>query len=78
MSTVPVADLLRLSIAERIELVQVLWESVAEEANADPSRLPMTEPQRNLVRSRTEECRQNPSAAFPLEEALERIERSLD
>ena len=78
MSTIPLAELLRLSTAERIRLVEDLWDSVAEEANADPSLLPVTEAQRSLLRSRSEAYRRNPGAAIPLEEALERIERSLD
>jgi putative addiction module component (TIGR02574 family) len=78
MSTVPLADLLRLSVAERIQLVEDLWDSVADEANADPSRMPPTSAQRSLLRSRSEAYRRNPGAAVPLEEALERIERSLD
>lgn len=78
MSSVPLTDLLRLSVAERIQLVEDLWDSVADEANADPARMPVTSAQRSLLRSRSEAYRRNPGAAIPLEEALERIERSLD
>ena len=78
MSSVPFSDLLRLSVAERIQLIEDLWDSVADEANADPSRLPLTAGQRSLLRRRSEAYRRNPGAAIPLEEALERIERSLD
>jgi putative addiction module component (TIGR02574 family) len=77
MSTAPLADLLRLSIAERIQLVEDLWDSVAAEANEDPQRLHVTEAQRKLVIRRSEAYRTNPEAAVPLEEALDRIERSL-
>jgi putative addiction module component (TIGR02574 family) len=78
MSSVPLTDLLRLSVAERIQLAEDLWDSVADEANADPARMPVTSAQRSLLRSRSEAYRRNPGAAVPLEEALERIERSLD
>jgi putative addiction module component (TIGR02574 family) len=77
MSSGPVADLLRLSLEERIEAVEELWDSVADEVNADPSRLPLTDAQRTLLRSRSEAYRRNPGAAIPLDEALDRIERSL-
>jgi putative addiction module component (TIGR02574 family) len=59
-------------VAERMQLVEDLWDSVAAEANADPDRLPMSE-----VLRRSDAYRRNPGAAIPLEEALERIERSL-
>ena len=78
MSSGPIADLLQLSLADRIQAVEELWDSVADEVNADPSRIPLTEAQRLLLRSRSEAYRQNPGAAIPLDEALDRIERSLD
>ena len=77
MSTVPLSDLLRLSLAERIQLAEDLWDSIAAEANARPDLLPVSEAQRTEVLRRSEAYRKNPGAAVPLEEALERIERSL-
>lgn len=77
MTTVPLSDLLRLSVAERIQLVEDLWDSIAAEANAQPDRLPPSESERRVVRRRSEAYRKNPGAALPLEEAMERIERSL-
>jgi putative addiction module component (TIGR02574 family) len=77
MSTASLSELLRLSVAERIQLVQDLWDSVAAEATADPSRLPVSEGARREVLRRSEAYRRNPRAAIPLEEALERIERFL-
>ena len=77
MSTAPLSDLLRLSLAERIQLVEDLWDSVAAEANRDPQRLTVPEAQLALVKRRSEAYRANPGAAVPLEDALERIERSL-
>ncbi|HEX9935535.1 MAG TPA: addiction module protein [Longimicrobium sp.] len=78
MSTGPLSDLLRLSVPDRIELIEELWDSVADDVNADPSRLPLSDAHRSLLRSRSEAYRRNPGAAIPLDEALERIERSLD
>jgi putative addiction module component (TIGR02574 family) len=77
MSTAPLTDLLRLSLAERIQLVEDLWDSVAAEANEDPQRLPVPQAQLEIVARRSKAYQRNPSAAVPLEEALERIERSL-
>jgi putative addiction module component (TIGR02574 family) len=77
MSTAPLTDLLRLSLAERIQLVEDLWDSVAAEANEDPRRLSVAHAQLELVKRRSKACLANPDAAVPLEEALERIERSL-
>jgi putative addiction module component (TIGR02574 family) len=77
MSTAPLADLLRLSLAERIQLVEDLWDSVAAEANENLQRLPVAEAQLDLVARRSEAYQMNPEAAVPLEQALERIERSL-
>ena len=77
MSSGPVADLLRLSLEDRIHAIEELCDSVADEVNADPSRLPITDAQRSLLRRRSEAYRRNPGAAIPLDEALDRIERSL-
>ncbi len=77
MDTVTVADLLHLSVAERIQLAEDLWDSVAADAATDPHQLPISEAQRQEVLRRSELHRQNPNEAVPLEEALERIERSL-
>jgi putative addiction module component (TIGR02574 family) len=77
MSTVAISDLLRLSIAERIQLAEDLWDSIAAEAHAEPDRVPVSDAQRVEVLRRSEAYRQNPGAAVPLDDALERIERSL-
>jgi putative addiction module component (TIGR02574 family) len=71
------SDLLRLSVADRIQLIEDLWDSVADEVNDDPSRLPLSDGERTLLRSRSEAYRRNPGIAIPLDEALDRIERSL-
>jgi putative addiction module component (TIGR02574 family) len=73
MATVPLSELLKLSPAERIQLVQDLWDSIATE----PEVLPPTDEQRQELTRRSEAHRKNPEAAIPLDDALERIERSL-
>ncbi len=77
MNTVAISDLLQLSIAERIQLAEDLWDSIAAEATAEPDRLPVPEAQRQELLRRSEAHRKNPDEAIPLDEALERIERSL-
>lgn len=78
MDSVTISDLLHLSLAERIHLAEDLWDSVAAEAEAAPERLPVTEAQRRELLRRSEAHRKSPCEAVPLEEALERIERSLE
>jgi putative addiction module component (TIGR02574 family) len=77
MKTVNLADLLHLSVPERIQLVEDLWDSVAAEAATDPDRLPVSEAQRREVLRRSALHRADPGDAFPLEEALDRIDQSL-
>jgi len=77
MSTITISDLMHLSFAERLRLVEDLWESIAAEAEHDPGLLAVTEAQKPLLRRRSESYRGNPGAAIPLDEALARIERSL-
>lgn len=77
MNQGPIADLLEWSLEDRIQAIEQLWDSVADEVNADPSRLPLGEAQRSLLQSRSDAYRRNLGAAIPLDEALDRIERSL-
>ncbi|HJT78115.1 MAG TPA: addiction module protein [Gemmataceae bacterium] len=63
----------RLSVSERLRLVQEIWESIA----ADVERSPLTEAQRQEVDRRLAAHRANPQAAIPWEqveaEALARL-----
>lgn len=67
MSTVAISDFLRLTTAERLQLVEDLWDSIAADAHADPGRLPVSDVQRREIVRRSEAYRQNPGAAVPLE-----------
>jgi putative addiction module component (TIGR02574 family) len=71
------SDLMHLSIDERIQLVEDLWDSIAADAESKPEALPLSEAQRAEVRRRSQAYRKNPALAFPLEEVLGRIEQSL-
>jgi putative addiction module component (TIGR02574 family) len=73
MTTPAHPDLFELSIAERIQLVQDLWDSIAPETQ----ELPLSGAQRHEIARRSAAHRHNPSEAAPIDEALARIERSL-
>ena len=77
MDTITVSDLLHLSIAERIQLVEDLWDSVAAEAALHPERLPVSDAERNELLRRSAAHRENPREAVLLDEAMDEIERSL-
>jgi putative addiction module component (TIGR02574 family) len=65
----------KLSIPERMRLVQEIWDSIAAEVEASP----LTESQRQEVDRRLAAHRANPQAAIPWEqveaEALARLRR---
>jgi putative addiction module component (TIGR02574 family) len=77
MSTITLSDLLHLSVPERLQLVEDLWDSIAAEAAVEPDRLPVDSSLRQELRRRSEAYRQNPHEAIPLDDALDDIERSL-
>jgi putative addiction module component (TIGR02574 family) len=77
MSEIPLSELLALSLPERAQLAADLWDSVADEAEAHPERLPVSQAQAREIMRRSRAYHQNPGRAVPLHEALDRIERSL-
>jgi putative addiction module component (TIGR02574 family) len=77
MDAIRVSDLLHLSLDERLQLVEDLWDSIASEAESRPDSLPFTQAQREEVRRRSEAHRADPGAAVPLDDALDRIESTL-
>jgi putative addiction module component (TIGR02574 family) len=62
-------DILSLSIAERIELIGDLWDSMAEV----PEAIALTEAQQAELDRRLDAHRQNPSAGAPWPVVRERI-----
>ena len=63
----------RLSVIERIELVEAIWDSVAEDAA--PEDLPLSDPHRIELDSRLSEWAENPDAGSPWSEVRERLKR---
>jgi len=62
-------ELFRLSAAERLELVEELWDSIADD---DPA-LVLTDAQREDLERRLAEADADPTGGSPWEEARERI-----
>ncbi len=69
MSSVPIEELLKLSVAERIQLVEDLWDSIA----ADPKGLPLTDAQKAELDRRLKEHEMDPGSAIPWEAVRERL-----
>ncbi len=59
----------RLSLAERILLVEELWDSIA----ASPDAAPLTEAHKRDLQRRLDAYRDNPKAGSPWEEVRERL-----
>ena len=64
----PAFDYRRLSIAERLQLVEDIWDSIAEEAQTAPDALPISEEELAEVRRRREEHERDPGSAIPWEQ----------
>ena len=62
-STLHALGIDRLSVAERIALVQEIWDSIA----AETERTPLTEAERREIDRRLAEHRDSPLAAIPWE-----------
>jgi putative addiction module component (TIGR02574 family) len=60
----------RLSVADRVRLVQDIWDTL--QPTADES--PLTEEQRRLIDQRLEDHRRDPDSAIPWEQVKARIE----
>jgi putative addiction module component (TIGR02574 family) len=72
MNTSPLSELRKLSVAERLQLVQDLWDSIAEE----PGALPLTDAQREELDRRLADAECNPGSGRPWAEVKERLLRS--
>ncbi len=69
MSKVSLADLLELGVAERIQMVEDLWDSIA----TMPYPLKLTEAQREELDQRLEDLHQNPNDGSSWEEVKRRL-----
>ncbi len=64
-------ELLELSAAERLELVEELWDSIAAEREKEP--FPLTDAQREELDRRLRELDEHPERARPWEEVRKRL-----
>jgi putative addiction module component (TIGR02574 family) len=69
MANLPLDELLKLSVTERIQLAEDLWNSIA----AEPEALPLTDAQRAEVKGRLVEHDRAPESAIPWEEVRARL-----
>jgi putative addiction module component (TIGR02574 family) len=66
-------ELFDLPVAERIELVEELWDSIA--ADCEREGLPLPDEQREDLARRLREAEAEPTGGAPWEEVRERIRR---
>lgn len=72
MMTPTMGAILQLSVAERIQLVEDIWDSIV----AAPESLPVTEAQQQELERRLAAHRENPTAGAPWHEVNKRIRSS--
>jgi len=66
---ISVTDAMALSVAERIELVEDLWDTIAK----IPESVELTNDQKILLNERLEAFHKNPDAGSPWDEVKKRI-----
>ena len=72
MKQISVAEALKLSVPERIQLVEDIWDSVA----SVPEAVPLTDAQRRELDRRLAAHRNNPRPGSPWSEVKKRIRAS--
>ncbi|MHB1329751.1 MAG: addiction module protein [Gemmatimonadales bacterium] len=71
MATHPAFDYRGLTIAERLQLVEDIWDSIA--ADASPETLPVTDEEKALLDQRLADLEANPDAGASWAEVRARI-----
>ncbi len=71
MNKLTAADTLRLSIPERIQLVEDIWDTIVSQAD----QMELTEEEKTLLDERLTAYHQNPDAGSPWEAVYQRISR---
>jgi putative addiction module component (TIGR02574 family) len=69
MKKIKATDTLNLSIPERIQLVEDIWDTIAAEADS----IELTEDEKKIIDERLEAYHQNPDLGSPWEDVLKRI-----
>ena len=70
MASVDIKEILKLSVPDRIQLVEAIWDSIT----ANPEALPVTEAQKQELDRRLAEHRANPQAGKPWEKLLDSLD----
>ena len=71
MSPTQLEEILNLSVEERIQLVEAVWDSIAQH----PESLPLTEAQRKELDRRLADHQRNPQAARPWSQVRDFLSR---
>jgi putative addiction module component (TIGR02574 family) len=69
MKTISAVDTLALSIPERIQLVEDIWDTIAIQADA----IELSAEEKRIVDERVDAFHKNPAAGSPWEEVFNRI-----
>ena len=69
MKNIKVTDTLKLSIPERIQLVEDIWDTIASETES----IELTENEKKIIDERLEAYHKNPDAGSSWEEVYKRI-----
>lgn len=69
MKKITATDTIELSIPERIQLVEDIWDSIATEAEA----IELTEDEKRIIDERLEAYHRNPDLGSPWEDVYKRI-----
>ena len=72
MMSTQLSEILQMSIEERIQLVEDIWDSVA----AFPEAVPMTDAQRQELDRRLEAYAQNPNDGISWDELKDKLRKS--
>ena len=71
------ADYRHLSVEERLELVTAIWDTIAEDAQANPELLPLSDDEKAELDRRLAEHDADPDSAIPWDQALAEIRQEL-
>jgi len=69
----PAIDIDHLNAEQKLELIEVLWESLV----ADPSSIPITDAQKEMLDRRIAELESGDAETIPWEEVRARIQKEL-
>ncbi|MGH7571522.1 MAG: addiction module protein [Gemmatimonadota bacterium] len=75
--TKPAFNFRQLSVDERLQLIEMIWDSIVEETGGAPDAFSLTDEQRVELERRLAEHDRDPESAIPWEDAVARIRGEL-